>query len=63
MRRSDGLRNAGVAPLTGGEAIYTSSVGNPASAAALKPPRLYTSAYPMSLSVLPARAERPPDAQ
>src|SRR6516225_11356329 len=39
------------------------SIVPPLSAQSLNAPRLYTCSYPMSLSTLPPRADRPPDAQ
>jgi uncharacterized membrane protein YoaT (DUF817 family) len=39
------------------------SIGMPASDASLNAPRFITRSYPMSLSALPAKAERPPEAQ
>jgi hypothetical protein len=42
---------------------YTRSIAPPLSAQSLKAPRLRTSLNPISLSALPASADRPPEAQ
>ena len=63
LTSGEALRIGSAAHREGRQRLQTFSTAPPDSTQSLKPPRFRTSLYPRSCNVLPASADRPPEAQ